>query len=315
MAEPRSAIRLVDLRVDGRKVTLSVSSAVMEGPYDPRGYRVIARKRKSTTMCELSTVHADLDLDGGTVLVTADHEGFERGVWDLYLAVGAEERIEEVRFGRERARNIPPEGFSNADDRPLLNDYLVAYFTKGAGNLSIDSGGILHKSVPVVRSLGVAPDEDGRALAVLGLTREPEAEDEYFCTLDGAQEYAGRHLLPTVRLGDRLIGLRLPASAELVGATMRFTAVVDGARISLAVAGADFWPARLTGFGLSAERGGGLKIIEASRAATAKREITGPGSRAEGGGALRTLGATVRSVPVVGDVLAAGYRKVRGRRA
>ncbi|MGP5375644.1 hypothetical protein ACTXM8_06560 [Brachybacterium alimentarium] len=314
MAEPRSVTRLMDLRVDGRKVTMSVAGEMVAGFHYPEAYRVIARKRKSTTICELSTVRADLDPDDGTVLLTAEQDGFERGVWDLYFTYGTGERSGEVRFGRDRSKDIPPEGFSNADDRPQLNDYVVAYFTKGAANLSIDSGGVLHKSVPVVKSLGLVPDEDGRAVAVLGLTREPAADDEYFCTLEGAQEYAGRQLLPTVRLGERLMGLRLPASPELVGATMRFTAVVGGARTSLVVTGAEYWPARLTGFELRPDRRDGLEILKASRASAARHEIIGSVPRAERDGAPRSFKARMRSVPLVGDALAAGHRKIRGKR-
>ena len=58
--------------------------------------------------------------------------------------------------------------------------------------------------------MGLTIDENARPVAIVHLTRAPKPKDEFFAHLDNTPSYGGRMLLPTVRLGVRTIGLRLP---------------------------------------------------------------------------------------------------------
>src|SRR5690625_6528260 len=112
---------------------------------------VIARKRRSHESVKFSTVDVDALPGGQHSLITGRHDCLVRGVWDMYVVVHQARGVEEVRFGRRRAPSVPPEGCSNLDLDPDTQDSVIAYFTRGAGNLSIDKGEVLHREVPRVR--------------------------------------------------------------------------------------------------------------------------------------------------------------------
>src|SRR5699024_5751859 len=81
----------------------------------------------------------------------------------------------------------------------------------------------------------------------------------------GIQHHAGRHLLPVVRMGDRLIGLRLPLTPDTIGATFRVTAALGGPAEPLDIGTTDYWPARAAGFGLSRMENGAAAVTPPPR--------------------------------------------------
>src|SRR5699024_810655 len=140
---------------------------------------------------------------------------------------------------------------SNVYDDPAPHNRVIAYFTQGRGNLSIDRGSILHKQFAVARAIGLTLDENGRAVLLVQTTRKPRSADDYFCYLEGVKQHGGRQLLPSTQLGERLLGLRLPLTDEMVGASVTVAAVLGDVKVPLPIVGTDYWPARAAGFGLA----------------------------------------------------------------
>ncbi|MGP9538488.1 glycosyltransferase family 2 protein [Brachybacterium sp. AOP43-C2-M15] len=318
--------RLEDVAVQGAAVTAAVSLTLAEFDGAPDAVLLRARKRGTDEVRDLETLDEDRAVAPGACFVRGRAEGLARGVWDVYavLRVGSWEK--EVRIGADRAGTIEPEGVSNMDgtmgeQSPTSQGPLLAYFTKGRGNLSIDSGATLHKDIALARAEGLALDENGRAVLLVRTTREPSAEDEYFGHLLGVAPSGGRHLLPAVRLGDRLVGLRLPLSPGTVGATLTVSSVLGGVPAPVPITGTSFWSARAAGFGLRQIEGGGVEVL---RAPDAREE---PGAaRSSGGGrgrlralasdsvqrvAASSLGGTVRDLPVLGPAARSVARRIR----
>ena len=160
-------------------------------------------------------------------------------------------------------------------------------------------------------------DDNGRAILLVQTASTPHADDEYFCYIEGIPRHGGRQLLPSTRLGDRMIGLRLPVTAEMAGATVRVAAVLNGVRTPIEAAGTEHWPARAAGFDLVADESGGMFVKELAR-----QPKVGPAvklfqlDRPKGAESSRARNvAVIKSIPVVGPVLTRAVRSVRGWRA
>ena len=146
-------------------------------------------------------------------------------------------------------RRFPPEGVSNQSETSVPESRVFAYFTQGAGNLAVDVGSVLHKNVARAAVIGLTVDENACPVAIVNLTRPPRVGDEYFAYLDNVPSYGARMLLPAERLGSRVVGLRLPLTAEMQGVTLTASAVLGGEPVELTLGGSEFWSARLAGFG------------------------------------------------------------------
>ena len=316
-APPKMSTKLEDLRVDTPVVQVSASVKIADFEGGPELLGIRGRRRHSDEIEDFTVTGSDLSARAPTFLVNAEHGGLARGVWDLFVVVTFGEYEKELRLGADRARSVEPEGVSNLAEDPLPQDRLIAYYTQGPGNLSIDRGGLVSRNTARARSLGLTRDDDGRAILLVQTARAPHPEDEYFCYLEGVAQHGGRQLLPSTRLGDRVIGLRLPVAPEMIGATVRFAAALNGVRTPLAVVGTEYWPARAAGFDLVADESGGM-VVEG----LATRPKSGPAvklfqpARPDGvkSSRPRTVDA-IKSIPVVGVVLTRAVRSIRGWRA
>lgn len=324
VAEPKTVCRLEEVAVSGLRVSVSASVRIpsLKGAPDRIGIR--ARLRHTEQIEDFRVVRDELSPTAPSFAVTAEHDGLARGVWDLFVVLRYDDFEREYRFGSNRAQSIEPEGVSNLVDDPVPQDRVIAYFTQGPGNLSIDRGGVIGRNVALARSLGLTLDEDGRALMLVETTRKPHLGDEYFCYIAGVRQHTGRQLLPSVRLGDRLVGLRLPDAAQLMGATITVVSVLGGTRSALPIVGAEFWPARAAGFELVATRDGAARVTSTSSrgfsdsrsvlpsvplAGKARNRATADviGRR----GLRQSAVAAFKSIPVLGRVLTFAVRSTR----
>lgn len=324
VAAPKTLCRLEDVKILGAMVRVSLSVRIPDFSGAPDAIGIRARHRASGRALDLRTTYEDLSEGSRAFLATAEHDGFGRGVWDLYGVIRFEDFEKEVRFGSDRSPAIGPESLSNLQSDPEPKDRVVVYFTQGPGNISIDRGGVLHRNLGGARAVGLTVDENGRALLLVRTTKAPDPKDEYFAYLEGVRKHGGRHLLPTTRLGERLVALRLPVDAQMVGATLAVASVIDGVRTPLPVEGTEFWPARAAGFGLSRDESGALSVT--TRAESGRDHYAPPtfalseprcprdeGTR-DATGVARAKTALKR-IPVVGPTLVGLHRRVRGRRA
>ena len=306
---------LEDLRIDGLTVRVSATVTIpaLEGAPDGLGIR--GRRRDSEEVADFEVTGSDLRSDVSSFSVEAEHAGLSRGVWDLFVVVRFGEHEKEIRLGATRSAALAPEGVSNLAEEPPAGDRLIAYFTKGPGNLSIDRGGLIARHTTAVRSLGLALDENGRALLLIETPAPPQEADEFFCTLKGIPQHGGRQLLPTLRLGERLLGLRLPVTATMIGARLSIASVLGGVRSPVAVTGTEFWPARAAGFGLVAEDGGGVRVVGVQESTRRHGRVTHRPARAprRAGTGRARLAAAVRAVPVAGPALTGAVRRARNR--
>lgn len=315
---PKMLCRLEDVSLVGRQLTVSATVRIpdLDGAPDELGLR--AKQRGQDGVEDLRVTVQDLAPGARSFAVTAVHGGLVRGIWDLFVVVRFGDREKEIRLGAERARTIPPEGVSNLGDGPRPQDRMLAYFTRGPDNLSIDSGLVMHPNLAAARVLGLTPDENGRALLLVGLTDAPRKADEFFAHLSTPDQHGGRQLLPSIRLGDRLLGLRLPIGAGDIGVTVTVTAVLGDASAPLPVAGTEFWPARATGFGLMRTEGGGLLVTAPSESARHRDplpEIRVPWTAHRLAGLRGRLVPRIKAMPVVGPSLTRTVRAVRERRS
>lgn len=312
--------RLEDVQVEGRSVQVSATVRIpdLDGGPDQLGLR--ARRRDSEEVEELRTVAEDLVPRSGSTAVTADHPGLGRGVWDVFAVVRVGTFEKEVRLGADRARSVPPEGVSNLEDDPAPRDRVLAYFTQGPGNLSFDCGAVLHRQLASAWVVGLTLDVDGRAMLLVRTTGAPRRGDEYFAHLEGVHQHGGRHLLPATQLGERLVGLRLPVTEQMVGATMVLTAALGGPAVTLPVSGTEHWPARAAGYGLVATDEGALRVTTVAEGRRGHRSSAVPGPpvgrpvRTPAQQWRRRLAPVVKGLPVVGPALTTAVRAVRERR-
>lgn len=315
-APPKMTTRLEEVRVEEQTVAVTASVKIVDFDGAPEKLGIRARHRHSGTAEDLPVTSADLSPQAPTFLVSAEHSDWERGIWDLFVVVTFGEFEKELRLGADRARSVEPEGASNFAAEPAPRDQLVAYFTDGPGNLSIDRGGLIQRNTARARSVGLTVDENGRMMMLVQTVGLPKESDEYFCYLEGVPQHGGRHLLPSVRLGERLLGLRLPITSEMVGATVRVVAALDRVRTPLSFAGAEFWSARATGFAVVPDAEGTATIVGPGarpRARAATQQFS-PRTRAPQSG-MRTRAATVvKAIPVAGPALTRAVRAVRGWR-
>lgn len=198
---PKMVCRLEDVRLAGRQLTVSATVRIPDLDGAPEKLGLRAKQRGQDGVEDLRVTMQDLAPDAGSFAVTAVHEGLDRGVWDLFVVVRFGDREKEIRFGAERARTIPPEGVSNLGDGPGPQDRMLAYFTRDARNLSIDSGLVMHPNLAEARVLGLTADANGRALLLVEITDAPQTGDEFFAYLDAPHQHGGRQLLPSIRLG------------------------------------------------------------------------------------------------------------------
>lgn len=318
MGAPKMLCRLEGVRVLGTSVQVSASVRIpgLDGVPDSLDLRV--RKRNSDQSLDLRTSYVDLSKGSRSFLVTAELDGFERGVWDAYAVVRFGEFEKEIRFGADRSPSIEPEGLSNLSSDPEPQDRTVVYYTQGPGNLSIDRGAVLHRNLGQARAVGLTMDEEGRAVLLVRTTSEPRPQDEYFGYLEGVRQHAGRHLLPSTRLGERLIGLRLPVTSQMIGATLEIAAVIDGVRTPLPVEGTAFWPARAAGFGLSRDEKGSLVVttrVENGRDRYIPPALASNTPRLPTGGVGVRARAAIKRVPFIGSSLVRAVRRARRSRA
>lgn len=317
MGPPKMACRLEDVRVDGQDVTVAATVRIADFDGGPERLGLRARLRDGDAVEDLTITSVDLEPRARSSAITGVLSSLGRGIWDLFVVVGFGDLERELRLGAERSRTIAPEGVSNLALDPLPRDRVIAYFTQGAGNLSIDRGAVLHRKAARARALGLTVDENGRALLLVETSAEPRVEDEYFAHLDDPEQHAGRHLLPTVRLGDRLLGLRLPLTAGMEGVTATFTSVVGGVSSPLPVSGAAHWPARAAGFGLAGAGDGGLQVVTSAQSGRGRAALPGVGVGKVGtrGRFARRLIPAVKRLPFVGPALTRAVRATRERRS
>jgi hypothetical protein len=322
---PKTLCRLEDVKILAATVRVSLSVRIPDFSGAPDSIGIRARHRHSGRTLDLRTTDEDLAEGSRSFLVTAEHDGFGRGVWDLYGVIRFGEFEKEVRFGADRSPAISPEALSNLESDPDPKDRVVVYFTQGPGNISIDRGGVLHRNMGGARAIGLTVDENGRALLLVQTTAAPDPKDEYFGYLEGVRKHGGRHLLPSTRLGERLVGLRLPVNAQMVGATLAIASVIDGVRTPLPVEGTEFWPARAAGYGLSRDESGSLSVTTRAESgrdhyAPPKFALSEPRRPRDDGAARDTTRiarakTAIKGIPVVGPTLASLSRGVRRPRA
>lgn len=296
VAPPRITGRLEDLAVERCSVSTAVSLTIpgLEGAPDHLGLRL--RLRGGEEIRDLETLRSDLSAPSGGFFVRGRADRLPRGVWDLYAVVRFDGSADaptglekEIRIGADRSPAIEPEGASNLDSLPEAEERLLAYFTKGQGNLSIDSGAVLHRKLALARTEGLLLGEDGRILLLVRTSRPPQAGDVYRAELSG--HGAARQDLPALRLGDHLLGLRLPVSAGSLGTSVRVTAVLAGIPATLPITGLAHWPEHEAGFGLQEGEDGWVKVLGPDGAAPPPRS-TGPVRAMAGRVARRVAGGT-----------------------
>ncbi|APX32951.1 hypothetical protein BH708_09755 [Brachybacterium sp. P6-10-X1] len=315
---PKMTCRLEDVQVSGERVTVAATVRIpgLDGAPDGLGLR--AHLRGGDDVEELRTVSEDLEAGAVSFAVSGTLTGLSRGLWDLYVVVRFGTFEKRMRLGASRARSIEPEGVSNLDDDPAPRDRVIAYFTDGHGNLSIDRGAVKHQNLTVAKALGLTLDENGRAVLLVATTSAPTQQDEFFGYIDGVRQHSGRQLLPVTRLGERLVGLRLPITPEMIGATVRVTAVLGGAKTTLRASGTEFWPARGAGFGLTVDEGGTLHVTAPNESGRNRLPLPtfDPRTRSDRLREARDrVASTVRGLPVVGPALTGVVRRVRDRRS
>lgn len=314
---PKMIGRLEDVQVHGRRVSVAAAVRIPELDGGPEGLALRARLRDGQEVEEFRTTSIDLQPRARSSALTAVHDGLPRGIWDLFVVVRFGDREKEIRLGAERSRMIPPEGVSNLADEPEPRDRVLAYFTQGPGNLSIDSGAVLHRTLGRARAVGLTLDENLRGVLLVQTMSAPQPGDEFFGHLDAAHQHGGRQLLPVQRLGERLLGLRLPLTAEDRGVTLTVTAVLGGASAPLPATGTEFWPARAAGFGLTLTEEGGLRVTAPAESGRDRHPLPlrGPAARARRDGLRARAVPVIKGVPVLGPALTRAVRAVRERRA
>lgn len=318
---PKVTGKLEDLAVGKETVSVAVSLAIADFDGLPSTLLLRLRKRGADDVRDLESLQTDLSALPGGLYVRSMASQLPRGVWDLFAVLrfdDDEDGLEkEVRIGADRSRTIEPDGASNLAHDPPAEERLLAYFTKGYGNLSIDSGAVLHTKLALARTEGLTLDENGRALLLVRTSREPQPGDEFFADLSGAWRHAGRRPLPTRRLGERLIGLRLPLKPGMTGATLTVSSLLGEVPAPLLITGTEFWPERAAGFGLREVRGGGVQVVDPSTIGSSRadaawgrkvgrraRETARRARHLASGRALSPaagrLGATVKKLPFIG---------------
>ncbi|GAA1491140.1 glycosyltransferase family 2 protein [Brachybacterium sacelli] len=312
---PKMTCRLEDVRIDGERVSVAATVRIADLDGAPDALVLRARKRNDEQeVADFRVVSEDLSAGAPTFALSAEHDGLDRGVWDLFVVARFGDFEKPIRLGADRARTIEPEGVSNLGEDPAPQDRVIAYFTQGHGNLSIDRGGVMHRKLAGARAIGLTLDENGRAVMLVATTSEPTPQDEYFGHLEGTPQHGGRQLLPLTRLGERLIGLRLPLTAQMVGARLSVTAVLGGGKTPLRASGTEFWPARAAGFGLSLDEDGALRVTAPHESGRNRLPLPtfDPRTRSERLRTVRDRAATaVSGAPVVGPVLTRAVRRVR----
>lgn len=316
-APPKMSCKLEGVRVGGLVTRISASVKIAELDEAPDSLGIRGHLRHTDTIEDFRVTDEELAPGAPSYVVSAEHGSLGRGVWDLYVVVTFGDYEKELRLGATRARAIEPEGATNLAEDPAPQDRLVAYFTQGPGNLSIDRGGVIDRNTSGARSVGMTLDENGRALMLVETTGTPQRSDEYFCYIEGVRQHGGRQLLPTVRLGTRLIGLRLPMSEQMIGATVNVASVIDGVRTPLAAQGVEYWPARAAGYGFAPDEAGGMKVTgprETARARSLATWFDLPRPTVDRSPRARAVSVT-KAIPVAGPALTRAVRVVRGWRA
>ena len=318
MKAPKISVRLEDVRIEGREVSVSATVRIPDFVGAPDSLGLRARQRDGAEAIDLGDLRTDLAPEARSFAVSGVLAAPPRGIWDLKVVIGFGDTETELRLGADRARALAPEGVSNLGDDPRPADRMIAYYTQGPGNLSIDAGGVLHRNLAGARAIGLGLDENHRAQLLVQLSSPPRPEDEFFAAFDAAHDRGARELLPAVPLGERLVGLRLPASPDLIGAEMTFSAVLGGASVPLPAPDAQTWPARAAGFGLEATESGTLVVTTPSaRAAGARSAASGIAATARraGDGPRGRAASRVKELPIVGPLAVRAVRAMRERRS
>lgn len=318
VAAPTMKCRLEDVRITGDRLEVSATVKIADLATAPDVLTLRARRRGDTeTVEELETVSQDLSVGTASFAVSGVHDHLDRGVWDLFIVIRFGDFEKQVRLGADRAKTVEPEGVSNLEGDPAPKDRMIAYFTEGHGNLSIDRGSVMHLGLIGVRAAGLTTDENGRAVMLIATSATLGKKDEFFGYLEGAAHHGGRQLLPLTPLGERLVGLRLPLDAGMIGASLRVEAVVDGAKATVRAAGSEFWPARAAGFGLLVDEEGILHVTVPAESGRDRLplptlKVSAVRTRA---GLRERIAPAVKSLPLVGPALTRAVRAVRERRS
>lgn len=307
--EPRITARLDAVEVSGTATRIRIALDLHEYDGGPDRAVVLVKHRQTHRVIEFDGHVGEPGQHGDLVFVDAVLDGLARGVWDVSIRVDIGAFEKALRVGRDRLPSVDPDGTSNLDASPRADDRVIAYFTKGRSYLSIDRGAVLHAGADRARVLGFVLDENARCAALVQVNRPYVPSDEYFGHVEGVHNHAGRLLLPVTQIGERLLSVRLPFDDEWVGATMKLTAVLDGAQSSLHVTGTEYWSARPSGYGLTTGAEGEVRVVEVIQQPWRKRRsrrpapvehvrVDGPWARAKAG-VKRIAPAAARRLRVV----------------
>ncbi|MBB4892565.1 hypothetical protein FHS39_001576 [Streptomyces olivoverticillatus] len=142
------------------------------------GAELILRRRGSDGEHRLPVRRTDEEggFDASVDLATAaDGAPLPDGLWDISLAVSAQDVVKEARLGSRRAESVPT---STTTVVTAAGTAAALYTTKPYGNLTLDLGETRHRVLPRLRVTGAAWSPDAPAtLAVTGrctLAARPE---------------------------------------------------------------------------------------------------------------------------------------------
>ena len=179
VSAPKVSCRLEAVSIEAGTVRISISVAIADFIGTPDLLLIRAKRRDSGQVLDF-VVGKTAGEAGSENFFTEASGRLSRGVWDVYLVLHIGGFAKEMRFGSNRIGTIAPEGVSNVLENPPAGGRIMAYFTQGAGNLSIDVGAVLHKNVAAASVIGLTLDDNGRAQAIVRLTRPPESGGRVF---------------------------------------------------------------------------------------------------------------------------------------
>lgn len=180
-------ITLTGLSEDGAVLRVAARAIVL-GTTEPASaiiLRLVNRRSEETVEVE-SADSRRVDTDSGAgrdVSVTVDMRPLAHGVWDAYLVqkFGGIEVV--TRFGAKRRNGISAEPLSLVEDAEGGAALGKVYFTRGAGNLSLDLGFTQTRNdLPEVEVRGRIEHADGSIQVLLSVVSE---RSPTFSTADG----------------------------------------------------------------------------------------------------------------------------------
>lgn len=143
---PTAIVELARCRVSGQTVEISGAATIRSSDAPAPAIELRLRERESgETVERVATRVARLETEAGVgsaFEVTISSDRLHEGIWDAWVVQRMGETKTETRFGARRVPGIleQPAVFGNAVDGARG----VVYFTKKAGNLSLDVGFRVH---------------------------------------------------------------------------------------------------------------------------------------------------------------------------